>query len=485
MSQTRAVFAKIVLGYARLASFFMPAVLLSDRDVANSARMFLISHILGPFMGSTVPLALYVFDPTPGFDIIILLVSILGFWIFPFLLRMGVKYSCLVLTSILNLHFAVLWSCFHNGGSTSPTLGWVMIIPILSVFYMGGDRHLKFHLIITSGVSGVIFLAAYLLFPPEQNDMSLAALRGLGAVSTVATLCYVAVMAIYFARIFDAGAKLEVEVKHRRNLAIELRQAVAIANKASSAKSTFLAGMSHELRTPLNAIIGYGELLLDDADDVGDGQLRQDVEHIVDAGRYLVRLISMILDLSKVEAGQMEFDIQPCAIEPLVRGVVERLRETIESRSNTIVLNLEDTPANVWTDAHRIREILEGILENAAQHTQDGTITVSVREQWDAETRVFCIVVADTGEGLDPETARSVFEAFSTSRCGTTGRYGGTGLNLTVADSLCRAMGGSIAVESTQGVGSAFTVILPADHLSCLPDVSAYGSNLGDLIQSR
>ena len=466
MSRSKAICGKFGSGYSRLVDFFIPSALLFDREAANYARMFLISHILGPFMGMTVPLCLYILDPTPGFDIGILLLSILGFWIFPFLLRAGVRYSWLVLASILNLHFAVLWSCYFHGGSTSPTLGWVMIIPILSVFYIGGERRLKLHLLFTSGASGLVFLAIYFLFPPGINDMSAAALRGLGAVSTVATLCYVAVMAIYFASVFDAGEELEIEVKHRRGLAVELRHAVAIANKASSAKSAFLAGMSHELRTPLNAIIGYGELLLDDADDSGNEQLRHDVRQIVHASRYLVRLINMILDLSKVEVGQMEFDLQPCALAPLVCEVVAGRREAIEAQGNSIVLKFDGAPANVLADTSRLREILDGLLENAGRHTQNGTITVSAVNQPNADGLFFCISVTDTGEGIDPDAARTVFEAFSTSRCAMTGDYGGTGLNLTVAYSLCQAMGGSISVESEQGVGSTFQIVLPADHLA-------------------
>ena len=115
-------------------------------------------------------------------------------------------------------------------------------------------------------------------------------------------------MAIYYARIFDAGIALETEVRRRRETTDELRQAVAKADRAGAAKAEFLARMSHELRTPLNAVIGYSQMLKEDATGEADAMMREDVERIHDAGQYLLRLVNMILDLSKLEAGRMKFD---------------------------------------------------------------------------------------------------------------------------------------------------------------------------------
>lgn len=101
----------------------------SDRDRRRQARLFLISHLLGPVIGNSVPLALYVFDPQPGIHVLVLTASITGFWVFPFLLRTAVRYEILALVSIQNLIFCILWSCYFYGGVMSPTLPWVLTIP--------------------------------------------------------------------------------------------------------------------------------------------------------------------------------------------------------------------------------------------------------------------------------------------------------------------------------------------------------------------
>ena len=126
--------------YQALIDHFVPHYMKADRDAWNQARMFLISHTMGPIIGNSVPLAFYIFDPTPHFDILILSLSITAFWIFPFLLRAGVRYDLLVITSVMNLNFAIFWSCYWNGAVSSPTLPWVLTIPIISFFYIGGEK---------------------------------------------------------------------------------------------------------------------------------------------------------------------------------------------------------------------------------------------------------------------------------------------------------------------------------------------------------
>ena len=248
--------------------------------------------------------------------------SITAFWIFPFLLRAGVRYDLLVISSVINLNFAILWSCYYNGGITSPTLAWLLIIPILSLFYIGGERRLQVHLLSLFALSFVIFLGAYGFFDPPLNDIPDIAMQALGLVSTSAALAYVATMAIYYARIFDAGVELESEVQRRREAMHELREAVATADRAGLMKAEFLARMSHELRTPLNAVIGYSQILKEDALEVGGPQMDEDVDRIHDAGQYLLRLINMILDLSKIEAGRMQFDVKAHSLPELIQTAI-------------------------------------------------------------------------------------------------------------------------------------------------------------------
>ena len=453
--------ARLAGFYSDLTGFFIPHSVSEDREATNQARMFLLSHFLGPFLGLSVPIAFLVVDPTPGWDIAVLAVSILSFWLFPPLLKAGFSYRSLVLLSIAIDWFVIFWSCYFYGGIASPTLSWLLIIPILAVFYIGGERRMQRDLLIISCIAIAVFAIVFTAFPPAQNDVPGGAMILLGATSTIAVGCYVALMAVYYARIFDAGVDLETEVKRRHSLANELRKAVVAANRASSAKSEFLARMSHELRTPLNAIIGYGQLLKEEAEDTRDDHLLQDVSRILDAGHYLVRLINMILDLSKLEAGRMEFDPRPHALEPLIEGIVADRQAMIEAAGNRIELRLERAPDAVEVDGNRLRDILDSILENAAHHTRDGTVAISAQSDRRGDLETFSIAVSDTGPGIRPEILSTIFETFSTSRDAAGGQYGGTGLNLTVSSRLCRAMGGEIAVQSTPGAGSTFTLTLP------------------------
>ena len=465
--------SRLVAIHAWVSAVFLPGRITGHRDAAKQARIFLMSHLFGPVLGFTVPLALYAFDPTPGADIAVLAASIGLFWAFPFGLRLGVPYAHLVLLSILNLNFAILWSCFHYGGVASPTRVWILIIPILAIFYVGGERRLTHVVLVASGLAFAAFLALYLALDPGPNDLPPRALIGLGATSTAATLAYVAAMAIYYARIFDAGVDLEREVKRRHAMAVELRAAVAAAHRASAAKSKFLARMSHELRNPLNAVIGYGQLLQEEAKEGGDGMMERDVERILDAGRYLVRLIDMILDLSKIEAGRMRFDARPHELRALLEEAVERRRAAIEGAGNRVELDLAPDLGRATLDSNRLGEILDSVLENAAQHTDGGRVALRARRERGAggAPDTVSVTVRDTGCGIAPEVLASVFETFATARDAAGGRYGGTGLSLAVSSRLCRAMGGSLAARSRPGEGSAFTVTLPTEPPapSCVP----------------
>ena len=291
--------------YLRRLEYFIPPDMRADREASNQAKMFLISHSMGPILGNAVPLAVLLFNPTPRLDAVILAVAITMFWVFPFLLRRGVKYELLVLTSVVNLNICILWSCYFYGGVSSPTLPWLLTIPILSLFYIGGEKRLQPHLLAISAGSFAIFITAYNLLPPPAIDMPPTAIHGLGIVSTTAALCYVATMAIYYARIFDAGVELEKEVRRRREVMDQLRGAVAAADRDGAAKAEFLTRMSHELRNPLNAVIGYSQILREDASESGETTMLEDVDRIHEAGQYLLRLVNMILDLAKLEAGRM------------------------------------------------------------------------------------------------------------------------------------------------------------------------------------
>src|SRR5579884_1033225 len=309
----------------RVTSFvdsFIPPDLAADREKRKQARMFLFSHVFGPFIGNVIPAAIYVLDPHPTYDVAVLALSITAFWIFPFALRWYGRYDLLVVLSVQNLIFCILWSCYFYGGVTSPTLSWVVTIPLLAFFYIGPNSRLRVTVIGLFIANFIGFALLYAEQPLQAKHLPLASMQGLGLVSTVCTAIYVMMMAIYYAKILASGAELEAEMRRHLATFAELRQATANAERAGAAKAEFLAKMTHELRTPLNAILGYSELMLDEAQENGDTQCVADLKRISTAGRHLLQLINEILDLSKLEAGKMELFIEEADLHALVRRVV-------------------------------------------------------------------------------------------------------------------------------------------------------------------
>lgn len=470
MSEERRTFREsFAAAYMRLIEYFIPDRMKDDREAANQARMFLISHSMGPILGNAVPLAVLLFNPTLRPDALVLLSSITAFWVFPFLLKWGLRYEFLVLTSVVNLNFCILWSCYFYGGVSSPTLPWLLIIPILSLFYIGGQQRLQPHLLAISGGSFVLFLALYNAMPPPPLDMPRFAFQGLGVVSTAAALAYVATMAIYYARIFDAGMALESDVRRRRKTTDELRKAVAAADRAGSAKAEFLTRMSHELRTPLNAVIGYSQILREDAIEGGDEMMREDIERIHGAGQYLLRLVNMILDLSKLEAGRMQFSVRKHKVAEMIGAAVASKRAVIDINSNSVAIDIDPEFGSVMVDGGRLVQVLEALVENAAQHTVGGRLTIRARAGVVGDDRAYSISVTDTGKGIEPAVVATLFETFTATRDASDSRYGGTGLNLTVVQRLCKAMGGNIDVDSEVGKGTTFTVTMPMQPSAAKP----------------
>jgi signal transduction histidine kinase/DNA-binding response OmpR family regulator len=226
---------------------------------------------------------------------------------------------------------------------------------------------------------------------------------------------------------------------------------------ASQHKSAFLANMSHELRTPLNAVIGYSEMLQEIAEDEGLDQLLPDLAKIRDAGRHLLNLINDILDLSKVEAGKMDLyleEVELAALLDEVRAIVEPLAASSGNRFEVI----GEAPGTLYTDRTKLKQILLNLLGNASKFTESGRIALELR----AASGALSFVVSDTGIGMTEEQLGRLFQAFSQADASTTRRYGGTGLGLAITKHFCEMLGGRIAVESTPGVGSTFTITLPA-----------------------
>ena len=229
--------------------------------------------------------------------------------------------------------------------------------------------------------------------------------------------------------------------------------------EASQHKSQFLANMSHELRTPLNAIIGVSEMLREDAE-----ALKQDVEpldRVLGAARHLLALINDILDLSKVEAGRMELQLEDFSLAPLIDGVAKTVEPLAAKNSNQLVVECEAAIGTLHADPMRLRQALLNLMSNANKFTERGTITVHARQGQENGRGWITIAVADTGIGMTAEQMGKLFQEFSQASSATASKYGGTGLGLAISKRFCQMMGGDITVESEPGRGSRFTIRLP------------------------
>ncbi len=256
------------------------------------------------------------------------------------------------------------------------------------------------------------------------------------------------------------------EIKKREAELAELVDHLTIARdqamEATRAKSRFLANMSHELRTPLNAVIGITEMLEEDARDDEQDDYIEPLGRVTGAGRHLLNLINGILDLSKVEAGRIEFHCEDIDVGGLTAELAATSRPLADRNSNRLTVHCPGDVGVMRSDATRVRQVVLNLLSNACKFTREGEVSLSV-ERHTAEGRDWIqFEVADSGIGMTPEQQSKVFEEFSQADSSTTREYGGTGLGLAISRRLCRMMGGDIKLTSEPGVGSTFAARLPA-----------------------
>jgi signal transduction histidine kinase/CheY-like chemotaxis protein len=249
------------------------------------------------------------------------------------------------------------------------------------------------------------------------------------------------------------------ELERRQQKLEILREAAETANRA---KSQFLANMSHELRTPMNAIIGYSEMIIDEAADLGLEDSVGDLKKIQAAGKHLLALISDVLDLSKIEAGRMELYPETFDVHGMIRDLASTIQPLVDQNSNQLAVEVDPGVGSMHTDLTKVRQTMLNLLSNACKFTSAGVIRIRVRPEV-ADGRAWVIFqVADSGIGMEQDRVSKVFEAFTQADASTTRKYGGTGLGLTITRKFCEMMGGDIGVESTIGVGTTFTIRLPA-----------------------
>ena len=274
-----------------------------------------------------------------------------------------------------------------------------------------------------------------------------------------------------FQRIQEQAEELEVRSQQQEGANTELRRqrdTLTLLNsaleEANEARSQFLSTMSHELRTPLTAIIGFSQIMLRDIEKAKfNPRQKTNVERILKNGQHLLALINDVLDLAKIESGRMDVTASDVDIKELIASVMEEMQSLATERELHFRQVVEERATHLETDEMKLRQILLNLLSNALKFTPQGeiTITASYLSASENENDRIAIAVKDTGIGIPQEIQERIFEAFYQADNSNTRKYGGTGLGLSIVRQFTGLLGGKLEIESEEGAGSTFTIILP------------------------
>jgi signal transduction histidine kinase/CheY-like chemotaxis protein len=294
-------------------------------------------------------------------------------------------------------------------------------------------------------------------------DLTEAELRQLLLWLAPNLLALLAVLVLLGARLMAVQRSNETDLYR---LADENAQARAIAEKASQVKSQFLANMSHEIRTPMNGILGMSELLVAGKLPPAEQVL---AKHLLASSESLLTIINDILDISKIDAGRMEFEAMPFSMPDLVKDVCDLLQFKAQKKGVGLVAHVDDDVAGHFLgDSTRLRQVLLNLVSNGLKFTLKGQVQLKVHRL----ARGLQFDVIDSGIGISQEAIERLFTSFSQADASTTRRFGGTGLGLVISQGLVTGMGGMIEVKSTPGHGSWFSFSLPLAPVAvaALPD---------------
>lgn len=439
---------------------FIPQAIKDSETDLPMVRNFVLLHLLGPLMGHTVTAFLWLTVDGTHWQFWVTEAGVASFFVVPLLLRWTGSMRIAAMFSVQMLVGLSLFGSFWFGGISSPLLPWFLIAMVLCFFYLADS--------IASALLGIAlqlttFALARTLTGGFPTLVEADALLYPNVFSIIAAVTYMTLLCLFYEAVMRVSLRMEQETIDQRNKVEELRAAMVAAENASQSKSIFLAKMSHELRTPLNAVIGYTEMLKETWEDRGtDDQKAQDLDRIHAAGRHLLALVNNVIDLSSIEHNNVDVETKPTVVADLVNDVVATASPLTRKRDNRLMLNMPEELGTLALDALKLRQSLLNLLSNAAKFTTKGMIMLTVLRSAQNGEDWLVFEVTDNGIGMKPDGLKRLFKDFSQAEDDTAVRFGGSGLGLALTQRFVELMGGSISVRSEYGVGTSFTIKIPA-----------------------
>jgi signal transduction histidine kinase len=442
-----------------MLDYFIPKAMIADAEQHRRARMFMLSHAFGPILGNTLPAYIYITGIARDYRVFVFFASILAFWIYPILLRQTGRYRPLAILSVQNVAFAVVWACYSFGGLLSPFLPWMLILPLLAFLYLPSDDKLR-NLLLLEIFGSLFVLVVICLGPIAKPAVNFDDLQVIGLVSMASVALYFAMMALYFAKMYQEQREFGRELNALVSSSDNLRNLTSAARQAGAAKADFIASMSHELRTPLNAIIGYSQLLMEEAEEEGDDESMNDLTHVHRSGTDLLYLIDQVLNYSRIDAGRMPMN--PSLSN--VGAMWSRWQAMGPGAAMRLVPGGGATTA-LFIDWDALGAAVVNIAVGAIGKDGQGDVAFSVHPAGDGAEQSFVLdVVHSNAEGRCRPLQLNA-ELFDDATDYSSTRYGAMGIEIALAAKYIALLGGTVdSIELEDGT-PAVRILFPQGSL--------------------
>lgn len=415
-------------------------------------RMFVLSHLCGPFIGLALTAFLLLLGFPTDYRMIGFTAFVCLFWLYPVGLAKGIDYRLLSFTSLQHLTFVILWACHGYGGMTSPFLLWLAVVPLLAFLYLSPDRRLWLVLVTMLGGNVAAFIACVLLLqpPPSSGD---AALQWLALLSLLSASAYVAMMAIYLARVLSSRDEMEQEAARHRAVAKDLENVATNLRHLGAAKAASVARIGRECRAPLSEITSSCKIMLDEDAAAPEEADISDLQSITEAARYLGALIEDVDHYARLESRIARSEPIRFQLGTLFEAVIAQTSRP-GSGEEVSAIQEDGPPIFVRTDRALLEQALIQVIRHLRYPASASLITLRVtRTSRDGAQAVAIDIYKEDVSG-NPAIFNGQTQAG--------GEQAGHGLNLILAERICSLLGGSLKPDPAFPEGTVFQLRLPS-----------------------